>query len=94
MPFQSLIPCWWQSVGSLWAQWWITSRQLIDEAPSVSLGSEGVPLKLMVSPTFQRALPSGVSMVAVGAVLPSVALMVTVSVSTPPRPSLTRTVTG
>ena len=53
-----------------------------------SWASVACPEKLMTSPTFQVVAAAGASMVAVGAVLPT--LMVTESVSEAPWLSVTR----
>src|SRR5205814_2844339 len=86
-PLTVSITCVWQSVGV--KQWWRISDQLSADAGSVpSCASVAWPEKLIVSPTFQVRLDVGESMIAVGAVLPTVTVVCAVSVA--PWSSVTR----
>ena len=79
--------CEWQLEG----QCCMTSSQVRADAGRVpSCVSVAEPEKLMTSPTFQVVPAAGVLIDAVGAVLPTV--MVTLSVPVAPAPSVTRSV--
>ena len=79
--------CVWQLDGVV--QWCMIDVQLSAEAGSApSCVSVAWPEKLIMSPTFQVRLDDGVSITALGAVLPTVIVFDAVSVA--PRLSVTR----